>query len=408
MNTPLRIVQYGLGPIGQEVARTVLDKHDAKAMTLVGAVDIDPEKVGRDVADVIGGDAAPTGVTVSDDADAVLADAEPDVVLHTTTSFLDGVTDQLVQCARAGAHVVSSTEELSFPYDRDPAATRRLDRVAKDEGVVIVGTGVNPGYAMDTLPLAATGVCTDVRAVHVERVVNASERRRPLQEKVGAGISTEAFEKKKATGTFGHIGLRESLLMVADGLGWTLDEVEETLQPVHADAPVDTGYRQVAAGEVAGIHHAAAGVVDGERPLTLDLKRRRRRLLRRRRAGQRPAYRPAVSGRHLRRYGHRGHAGKHGAPRRGRPAGLPDDGGPARAPRLCDAAPRRGRALSTLSAVWLRPNTVEPPCLDFAGRSSGAASTFGQRTGPLGPKRARPSASTTRCASGPVSSRHPP
>jgi 4-hydroxy-tetrahydrodipicolinate reductase len=270
MDTPLRIVQYGLGPIGQEVARTVLEKNDA--MTLVGAVDIDPEKTGRDVADVIGGGLADTDVTVSEDAAAVLAAADPDVVLHTTTSFLDGVTDQLVQCARAGAHVVSSTEELSFPYDRDPETAERLDRVAQDEGVVIAGTGVNPGYAMDTLPLTATGVCTDVHEVHVERVVNASERRQPLQDKVGAGLSTAAFEEKKATGTFGHIGLRESLLMVADGLGWSLDTVEERLQPVHADAPVDTGYRQVEAGEVAGIHHAAAGVVDGERPLTLDLK----------------------------------------------------------------------------------------------------------------------------------------
>jgi 4-hydroxy-tetrahydrodipicolinate reductase len=272
MDTPLRIVQYGLGPIGQEVARTVLEKNDADAMTLVGAVDIDPDKVGRDVADVVGGEVDDTGVSVSDDADAVLADAAPDVVLHTTTSFLDGVTDQLVQCARAGAHVVSSTEELSFPYHRAPDAAGQLDRVAKEEDVVIVGTGVNPGYAMDTLPLTATGVCTDVHEVHVERVVDASERRRPLQEKVGAGISTAAFEDKKATGTFGHIGLRESLLMVADGLGWSLDDVEEELQPVRADAPVDTGYRQVEAGEVAGIHHAAAGLIDGERLLSLDLK----------------------------------------------------------------------------------------------------------------------------------------
>jgi 4-hydroxy-tetrahydrodipicolinate reductase len=272
MNTPLRIVQYGLGPIGQEVAHTILDKEDAGSISLVGAVDIDPDKVGRDLADVIGDGLAETGVTVSDDADAVLADADPDVVLHTTTSFLDGVTDQLVQCARAGAHVVSSTEELSFPYDRDPGGADRLDRVAKEEDVVIVGTGVNPGYAMDTLPLMATGVCTDVQAVHVERVVDASERRQPLQAKVGAGLSTDAFMEKKAGGTFGHIGLRESLLMVADGLGWSLDAVEEELQPVHADAPVDTGYRQVQAGEVAGIHHSAAGLIDGQAQVTLDLK----------------------------------------------------------------------------------------------------------------------------------------
>jgi 4-hydroxy-tetrahydrodipicolinate reductase len=108
--------------------------------------------------------------------------------------------------------------------------------------------------------------------VHVERVVDASERREPLQAKVGAGISTQAFTEKKAAGGFGHIGLRESLHMVADGLGWTLDTVEEELQPVHADAPVDTGFRQVAAGDVAGIHHAAAGRIDGAAAVTLDLK----------------------------------------------------------------------------------------------------------------------------------------
>lgn len=266
----LHILQYGLGPIGQEVAHTVCTKNDE--MTLVGAVDIDPDKVGLDVADVIGNGLSDTGILVSDDAEQTLADSNPDVVLHTTTSFLDGVADQLVQCARAGAHVVSSTEELSFPYDRAPELSERLDRVAREEGVVIVGTGVNPGYAMDTLPLMTTGVCTDVRAVHVERVVDAGQRREPLQAKVGAGLSTETFEQKKAGGTFGHIGLRESLLMLADGLGWSLDAVEEVLQPVHADVPVDTGFRQVDAGDVAGIHHAAAGKIDGESVATLDLK----------------------------------------------------------------------------------------------------------------------------------------
>jgi hypothetical protein len=269
-NSSLRIVQYGLGPIGQATAETVLAK--SGAMTLVGAIDIDPDKVGRDVADVIGNGVSDANVRVSDDAEEVLATQDPDVVLHTTTSFLDGVTDQLVQCARAGAHVVSSTEELSFPFKRAPEACDELDRVAQEEGVVIVGTGVNPGYAMDTLPLMATGVCTDVQTVHVERVVNASERRQPLQEKVGAGISTETFEEKKAGGKFGHIGLRESLLMLADGLGWSLDGVEEELQPVHADRRVETGFRDVQPGEVAGIHHSATGRIGGEPQLTLDLK----------------------------------------------------------------------------------------------------------------------------------------
>ena len=241
-------------------------------MTLVGAIDIDPDKIGRDVADLLDGEVAPTGITVSDDATHVLADAAPDVVLHTTTSFLDGVAEQLVPCAAAGAHVVSSTEELSFPYDRHPELAERLDAAGREHGVTLVGTGVNPGYAMDTLALTATGVCTEVQSVRVERVVDAGARRKPLQEKVGAGISEDAFAARKATGPFGHIGLRESLLMLADGLGWPLDRTEETLDPVIAEAPVETPFLHVRPGEVAGIHHAIAGFVDGAAVLSLDLK----------------------------------------------------------------------------------------------------------------------------------------
>lgn len=269
---PIRVVQYGLGPIGRDTARTVVDKEQFNAMTLVGAVDIDPDKVGRDVADMIGDEVSDTGVIVSDDAEAVLADTRPDVVLHTTTSFLEDVTDQLVQCATAGAHVVSSTEELSFPFERAPETANRLDAMAREEEVVIVGTGVNPGYAMDTLPLMATGVCADVQAVQVERVVNAAERREPLQDKIGAGLSVDAFEERKASGTFGHIGLRESLLLVADKLSWSLDRIEETLEPVHASAPVDTGYRHVEEGAVAGIRHSAQGFIGEDPKLELVLK----------------------------------------------------------------------------------------------------------------------------------------
>lgn len=272
MGTPLRTVQYGLGPIGQATARTVLDKQTQGHMELVGAIDVDPDKVGREVGDLVGAEEAATNVEVSDDAKQVLDTAEPDIVLHTTTSFLDDVEDQLRCCIETGAHIVSSTEELSFPYERHPDRAEALDQAAREAGVVVVGTGVNPGYAMDTLPLTATGVCTEVDAVRVERVVDAAERRGPLQEKVGAGISTDAFAEKKAAGGFGHIGLVESLFMVADGLGWTIDEMEETLQPVTANEAIDTGHRTVAPGEVAGIHHTASGRVDGTEVLTLDLK----------------------------------------------------------------------------------------------------------------------------------------
>ncbi|MFQ5571923.1 MAG: dihydrodipicolinate reductase [Rhodothermales bacterium] len=271
MPTPIRVVQYGLGPIGLASAKIILEKQVSGHIHLVGAIDIDPIKKGRDLAELLGLD-EPSGIVVSGDAARVLAETKPDVVVHTTSSFLDRIRDQFVLCAEAGAHVVSSTEELSFPFDRHPGLSSDLDQVAKKHGVVFLGTGVNPGFAMDTLVLTATGVCTDVSSIRVERVVDAGKRREPLQRKVGAGLTTALFEEKKKTGMFGHIGLRESLLLVADGLGWTFDRIEETLDPMIAGTDVHTPYFDVRQGDVAGIHHAITGFTQQTALLSLDLK----------------------------------------------------------------------------------------------------------------------------------------
>lgn len=269
MTPTYRIVQYGLGPIGQACLQALLAKK--RGIELVGAIDIDPNKVGKDVAELIG-HPTPTGVIVSADAEAVLRETKPDVVVHTTSSFLAAMYDQLVLCARHGAHVVSSTEELAYPYRRHPAISAELDRVAKENGVTLLGTGVNPGYAMDALALMATGVCADVTGIRVHREVDAGLRRLPLQQKVGAGITVAEFEAKKATGQFGHIGLVESMYMIAAGLGWHVDRIEEILEPVVSERTIQTRFLTVEAGRVAGIHHHAHGYSGDEEVITLDLK----------------------------------------------------------------------------------------------------------------------------------------
>lgn len=265
----LRVVQFGIGPIGASTLRTVLSKGDA--FQLVGAIDVDPAKLGRDAA-VVAGLERPCGVQVRADAETVLRETKPDLVFHTTSSFLDRMYDQLILCARAGCNVVSSTEELSYPYHRHPRISAELDEVARENGVTLLGTGVNPGYAMDALALMATGVCNTVKSIRVRRVVDAGKRRRPLQMKVGAGLTETEFGEKKATGTFGHIGLVESLYMVAETLGWKLDRIDERLNPVISTREVKTPYLTVEAGQVAGIHHAAEGFVGARQVVSLDLK----------------------------------------------------------------------------------------------------------------------------------------
>jgi hypothetical protein len=268
-NHPLRVVQFGIGPIGASTLRTVLGK--GSAFELVGAIDVAPDKVDRDAA-LVAGLESPCGIAVSADAGETLRRTKPDVVLHTTSSFLDRMYDQLIVCARAGCNVVSSTEELSYPYHRHPRIAAEIDAAAKENDVTILGTGVNPGYAMDALALMATGVCNTVKSIRVRRVVDAGKRRMPLQMKVGASLTEEQFAEKKATGTFGHIGLVESLYMVAEKLGWSLDRIDERLNPVVSTKQVVTPYLTVEPGQVAGIHHAAEGFVGDRAVVVLDLK----------------------------------------------------------------------------------------------------------------------------------------
>ena len=269
MPRSFNVVQYGVGPIGQLCLKTLLSKPGH--INLVGAIDIDQDKVGKDVADVLGLD-TPTGVIISGDAAGVLSKTKPDVVVHTTSSFLARMYDQLILCASHGAHVVSSTEELSYPYERHPEISKELDQVARENGVTLLGTGVNPGYAMDALALMATGVSNEVRSIVINREVDAGFRRLPLHRKVGAGITEAEFAEKKATSLFGHIGLVESIRMVADGLGWNIDRIEEHLDPVVSGKQVETPFLTVEKGQVAGIHHHAYGYDGDELLLTLDLK----------------------------------------------------------------------------------------------------------------------------------------
>ena len=204
----IRVVQYGLGPIGQATAKEVLRRD---GLALVGAIDADPQKIGKDVGELLGlGER--TGVVVGGDAAEVLRASGAGIVLHTTSSFLGSNHEQIELCVGAGMHVVSSCEELFFPHVKHPELTRRLDELARENDVVILGVGVNPGFVMDTLALAATGVCNRVDRLRAARVVDAALRRLSLQRKVGAGLTTAEFAQRKAAGQFGHIGLRESLL----------------------------------------------------------------------------------------------------------------------------------------------------------------------------------------------------
>lgn len=259
---PLPVVLVGLGAIGCEVARLLLTKRSLK---LVGVVDVDPAKQGRDLADFLDL-ATPTGLVVgaAPPQGAVLA-------LHSTQSFMPDVAPQLFDLIDAGLSVVSSTEELSFPALQHPQLARELEARARERGVRVLGTGVNPGYVMDTLPLLATAAETRLERVTIERVVDASRRRYNLQKKIGAGMTVSQFEEAMATGRMGHVGLLESVALLAHGLGWELDRIEEELGPALAEAETKSAFFSVPVGGVTGLRQTAIGYRNGSPVVELRL-----------------------------------------------------------------------------------------------------------------------------------------
>ncbi|MFB6299417.1 MAG: hypothetical protein ABEH65_04080 [Halobacteriales archaeon] len=261
----LTAVQYGIGPIGGRIVETAVDR----GFEFVGAIDIDPAKVGEDLGTVAGLDRE-LGVTVTDDAEDALA-ADPDVVFHSTLSSIEAVAPQLEEAMAAGADVVSTTEELAYPWRDNPAVAEEIDATAKDHGTTCLGTGINPGFAMDTLAAVLSTPCQSVETVQVERVQDAGERRKPLQEKVGAGMAVDRWRDEIAAEA-GHVGLPESIAMLAGAFGWDLDSVEETIEPVVADERAESEHFTVEPGEAAGIHQVGRGFVDGEAVIELDLK----------------------------------------------------------------------------------------------------------------------------------------
>ena len=268
MGSPLRVVHYGLGPIGIGVARVVARRPGTIA---VGAVDVDAAKAGRDLADLadLG---APTGVIVRTSLAEALAATAADVAVHCTGSYLAPVRPQIAELLQAGLHVVSSCEELSYPVAERRAIAAGLDDLAKRKGVALIATGINPGFAMDALPIFLTAVGQEVASIRVRRINDAGKRRLPLQRKVGAGLEPSEFQKLVDAGVVRHVGLQESVEMIADAMGWGLDRVEETTAAVLARERVTTAYLTVEPGQVAGVHQIGTGYVAGRAAITLELQ----------------------------------------------------------------------------------------------------------------------------------------
>jgi len=259
---------YGLGPIGAAVARQIVSR---KGFQIVGAVDIDRAKVGLDLGDVIGLDKK-LKVRVTNDVAGAIKGGKPDVAVLCTSSSLKQIMPQIEGVVKKKVAIVSTTEELSYPVGKNRALAKKIDALAKKARVAVVGTGVNPGFAMDALPITLTGICERVDSIRVDRIQDARSRRLPFQQKIGSGLNTEQFAQKVKDGSVRHVGLAESVTMIADAMGWKLDKVTDEIHPKIADRAVESELIAVDPGYVCGIIQDGIGYSKGKPVITLHME----------------------------------------------------------------------------------------------------------------------------------------
>jgi hypothetical protein len=225
---PTRVVLVGLGAIGAALADECVRRSDFEVLAAV-----DPLKEGTKVGPV---DVQSTF--------AVPPARLGDVAFVTTRSSLQAAAGELEAAMKRGFDVVTTCEELAFPWASQPVLAKHLDRVAKARGVRLLGCGVNPGFVMDALPVMVSGTCMDVRSIRVSRAVDLARRRPQLAKKMGTGLDEGTWRSRARKGDLGHRGLVESAHLCAMGVGWPVESVAFDRRPVLRAGTV-TGVQEV-------------------------------------------------------------------------------------------------------------------------------------------------------------------
>lgn len=261
----IKVLLWGLGAMGSGMAEMLLARENFR---LVAAIDQHRDKAGRDVGEIIG--SAPLGVRVSTDPEEAFS-GKPDLALIETASFVQDVFPHIKYALGKNADVITIAEEMAYPWAASADLSHEIDRIARKQGNTVLGTGINPGFVLDTLIIALTGVCREVRRIHGKRVNNLAPFGPTVMETQGVGVTPEKFAAGLASGEIvGHVGFRQSAMLIGRALGWDIEDVVEEREPIISRVERKTEYVEVAPGEVAGCRHTARAYAGGKEVIFLE------------------------------------------------------------------------------------------------------------------------------------------
>ncbi|CEH33875.1 2,4-diaminopentanoate dehydrogenase [Romboutsia lituseburensis] len=260
---------WGFGAMGSGMAKMLLKK---KGIDIVGVCDMHPERVNKSMYEVLGCERGEKPeVIINSDANVVFTEECADVVLIATDSFTKGAFDKIKHVLERKINVISTAEEMAYPQAQEPELAKELDKIAKENGVSVLGTGINPGFVLDLLILALTGTCEEVDYIKAARVNDLSPFGTAVMVEQGVGVTKEVFEKGVEDGSIaGHVGFPESIRMITDGIGWNLEKIDQTREPIMSNVYRKSEYAEVQAGNVAGCRQCGYGYVDGQMKVEME------------------------------------------------------------------------------------------------------------------------------------------
>lgn len=263
----VKVIIWGLGAMGGGMARMLLKK---KGVDIVGAVGRGA-KLGKSMYDIIGVERGDRPEVLVGTPEEVITEKAADVVLCCTDSYTKVAFERLKFCLEKKINVISSAEEMAYPQAQSPELAKQLDEIAKANGVSIIGTGINPGLIMDLLVVVMTGCCESVDSIVSRRVNSLSPFGPTVMEEQGIGLPVDVFKEKVKNGTLaGHVGFHESITMIAEAIGWKVDKITQSMDPIVTDVDRKSPYGFAAAGSCAGVAMKGFGYVDGELKIEMD------------------------------------------------------------------------------------------------------------------------------------------
>lgn len=264
----VKIAIWGFGAMGSGMAKMLLKK---QGFEIVGVCDRNPDLIGQSIFEILGvAQNDHPDVVVKANIEEVVSKKSCDLVLLATDSFTKKAFPKIKWLLEQQVNVISTAEEMAYPQAQNPELAEEMDKIAKENGVTVLGTGINPGMMMDLLVVCLSGVMEDVESIEVSRINSLSPFGPAVMEEQGVGLSLDDFQERMATNSLaGHVGFQESTYMICDALGWKVEHFEQHMEPIITEIDRKSPYGFAKAGHLAGVNMTSHAVIDGEIKLRL-------------------------------------------------------------------------------------------------------------------------------------------